>query len=55
LNGASGLENVYSQVTITRTAYQTLSSAETLAHDVFAGEHRWNGIAAIPWMKRFLS
>jgi hypothetical protein len=55
LNGASGLENVYSQLAITRRAYQTLDHEDGLAHDVFAGEHRWLGVQAIPWLKQFLA
>ena len=55
LNGASGLDNVYSQMEITRRAYQTLDSEDLLAHDVFEGEHRWNGVEAIPWLQKFLA
>jgi len=54
LNGASGLANVRPQVEIIRRAYRLLGAEEMLYHDVFSGEHRWNGVKAIPWMKRFL-
>ena len=54
LNGASGLKNVYSQMEIIRSAYKLLEAETLLAHDVFEGEHRWNGVQVIPWMKRFL-
>jgi dienelactone hydrolase len=54
LNGASGLDNVYSQMDIMRSAFGLLGAERMLAHDVFEGEHRWNGIKAIPWMKRHL-
>jgi hypothetical protein len=55
LNGASGLKNVYSQTRIMRKAYRLLGAQKLLYHDVFEGEHRWNGVQAIPWMKRFLA
>lgn len=54
LNGAGGIKNVRSQMAITRKAYRALKSADRLAHDVFSGGHRWNGVRAIPWMKRWL-
>lgn len=55
LNGASGLENVYSQMKIIRTAYRLLGAESRLAHDVFEGDHRWHGVQAIPWMKQYLT
>jgi len=55
LNGASGLENVYSQIRIMQKAYRLLGAEMMLKHDVFEGEHRWNGVMAIPWMKLFLA
>ena len=55
LNGASGMKNVCSQVAIARKAYKLLKSDDRLAHRVFAGQHRWNGVEAIPWMKQWLS
>jgi len=55
LNGASGLENVRSQMEIIRRAYRLLGAEELVRHDIFEGEHRWNGVQAIPWMKRFLA
>ena len=54
LNGASGLDNVRSQMQIIRKAYRLLNSEELLKHDIFEGEHRWNGIEAIPWMQHHL-
>ncbi len=54
LNGASGLANVRSQVDTIRRAYRALDAEDRLYHDIFEGEHRWNGVQAIPWMKRFL-
>jgi hypothetical protein len=55
LNGASGLDNVYSQMDIIRAAYRLLGAESRLAHDVFEGDHRWHGVQAIPWMKQFLA
>jgi len=54
LNGASGLANVRSQMRTIRRAYRLREALRMLKHDVFEGEHRWNGIKAIPWMKRHL-
>ncbi len=55
LNGAGGLANVTSQVEITRQAYRILGVGERLAHDVFDGEHRWNGVQAIPFLRQHLT
>jgi hypothetical protein len=55
LNGTSGLKNVYPQMDIMRSAYRLLDAEELLQHDVFEGEHRWNGVHAVPWMARFLA
>jgi len=55
LNGASGLANVLPQMETIRRAYALLGAPENLYHDVFEGEHRWNGVHAIPWMKRHLT
>ncbi len=55
LNGASGLDNVMPQVSIIRRAYRLLGAEDRLYHDVFKGEHRWNGVEAIPWMRRHLA
>jgi dienelactone hydrolase len=54
LNGASGLDNVYPQVATMRKAYELTGQGDALYHDVFKGEHRWNGVEAIPWMKKHL-
>jgi dienelactone hydrolase len=54
LNGASGLKNVESQMRIIRRAYRLLKMPQNLKHDIFDGEHRWHGVEAIPWMKKFL-
>jgi hypothetical protein len=55
LNGKSGPRNVKSQVAIARKAYRLLGAGRALRHDVFDGEHRWNGVQAIPWLKRRLA
>jgi len=54
LNGASGLKNVYSQTAIIEKAYRLLGAMRNFKHDVFEGEHRWNGARAIPWLKKHL-
>lgn len=54
LNGASGLDNVYPQVEMARSAYRLLGVEGMLVHDVFHGPHRWNGVEAIPFMQRHL-
>ena len=54
LNGASGLTNVRSQMQTIRQAYRLLETEQLLKHDIFAGEHMWHGIEAIPWMKQHL-
>lgn len=54
LNGASGVDNVLSQIHIIRKAYHLLGSEDLLKHDIFEGEHRWNGVEAIPWMQHHL-
>ena len=55
LNGQAGVKNVTSQVRITRQAYRGHGAAERLAHDIFPGPHKWHGVAAIPWVKRWLT
>jgi len=55
LNGASGLANVRSQMRTMRKAYRLLDAQRMLKHDIFRGEHRWNGVKAVPWMKYHLA
>lgn len=55
LNGARGVRNVCEQVAITRKAYKLLEAGDCLGHDIFAGPHRWNGVQAIPWMRKQLT
>lgn len=54
LNGASGLENVYPQISTIRSAYSLLGQEQRFAHDIFHGEHRWNGVLALPWARQHL-
>lgn len=54
LNGASGLANVRSQVRIARQAYRLLGADRQLAHAVFQGGHRWDGVQALPFLDRHL-
>lgn len=41
LNGASGLENVYSQMKIIESAYDVLDMKGNVMHDIHEGAHRW--------------
>lgn len=54
LNGASGLGNVRPQVNTIKKAYRALGTPRMLVHDIFEGPHRWNGVKAIPWLKKHL-
>ncbi len=55
LNGASGIDNVLNQVEIAKRAYAVLGADDRLYHDIFEGEHRWHGVAAVEWLKRWLA
>ena len=55
LNGAGGLENVYSQIRILQRAYRLLDAEDRLRHVVFEGEHRWDGVQAIPFLQQYLN
>ncbi|HRS96363.1 MAG TPA: alpha/beta hydrolase family protein [Candidatus Latescibacteria bacterium] len=54
LNGARGVENVTSQVDIIRKSYGIFGVQDRVFHDVFEGEHRWNGVHALPWLEKWL-
>ncbi len=54
LNGASGLGTVRPQVNTIKKAYRALGTPKMLVHDIFEGPHRWNGVKAIPWLKKHL-
>lgn len=54
LNGESGLENVYSQIEIARSAYSILGATDNLLHVVEHGQHKWFGNKASWFMKKYL-
>jgi dienelactone hydrolase len=54
LNGVRGIINAVEQVDIARRAYKLLGAPERIYHDIFEGEHRWNGVYAYPWLDRWL-
>lgn len=54
LNGRSGLANVTTQVATVRRAMELLGRPENLYHDIFDGEHRWNGECAYGWMLKYM-
>ncbi len=54
LNGKSGLGNVVPYVEKVRQAYALYEQENALAHDIFPGEHRWNGVCSIPWLEGLL-
>jgi hypothetical protein len=54
LNGERGIVNVTEQLAITQQAYELLGVRDHVAHTVFDGEHRWDGIDALPWVDRWL-
>ncbi len=53
LNGASGVENVRSQIAIAERVFDLLGG--DLQHDVFTGEHRWHGERSVPWLVQQLA
>lgn len=54
LNGEGGIENVVSQVEITKRAYALLGEEDRLYHHVFDTGHRWNGEKAVEWLLRWI-
>jgi len=54
LNGASGLENVKSQIKIAKRAYHLFNAEDALKNVVFDGEHRWDGKQSVKWMNQWL-
>lgn len=54
LNGSRGIINTIEQVEIAMQAYVMLEAPDHLYHDIFEGEHRWNGTLAYPWLDRWL-
>ena len=55
LNGESNLDNVVPYVCQVHTAYNLLGVPENIYHDIFEGEHRWNGVHAIPWIVKHMN
>ena len=55
LNGASGTENVVTQIKIAGKAYKLLGARDRLRHDIFEGPHKWHGVESIPWMVKWLT
>jgi len=53
LNGASGVDNVRSQLAIAARVFDLLGGE--LQHDIFTGGHRWHGERAVPWLVRQLN
>lgn len=51
LNGASGIDNVYSQVRIARGAYGLFGADEKLVHSVHTGVHEWVGDGMLDFIK----
>ena len=54
LNGARGVVNAEEQVAITRQAYELLGAGDELYHHIFAGQHQWSGVKALPWLATHL-
>ncbi|MBB3111760.1 hypothetical protein FHS18_003828 [Paenibacillus phyllosphaerae] len=54
LNGRRGMANVLPQVELVRDVYKIYNAEEQLEHDVFDGEHEWNGRMAQPFLNRWL-
>jgi hypothetical protein len=54
LNGESGLDNVKSQLDITRGAYDLLGMPDKLIHSISHGGHRWYGDKAGWFMETYL-
>jgi dienelactone hydrolase len=54
LNGRSGLGNVLPYVNHARKAYALFNKEDAIYHDIFEGEHRWNGTASVEILKQNL-
>lgn len=55
LNGERGIANTIEQVAIARRAYELYGVPDRLVQHIFAGEHRWCGEQAIPWLCKHLT
>lgn len=54
LNGQDNLGNVIPQVDTVRRAMALYGLPDNIFHDIFKGEHRWNGEKAYPWLLKHL-
>lgn len=54
LNGKDGIDNVLPQVNKLLKAAALYGKKSFVSHDIFPGEHRWNGVKALPWLKKHL-
>ena len=54
LNGAPGLDNVYPQVEIARSAFRLYGAEEKLKHSVHPGGHQWVGTGVIEFFNENL-
>lgn len=52
LNGKDGLGNVLPQVEKVRQSMRLFGKEENLVHDIFDGEHRWNGDKAYGFVEK---
>ena len=55
LNGKSGLDNVYPYVEQVRRAFALYGREDDFCHDVFHGPHRWNGVASMERLSRYMN
>jgi dienelactone hydrolase len=39
----------------TRLVYESEGAGDRLEHDIFEGDHQWHGVAAVPFLNRWLS
>ncbi|HIU75341.1 MAG TPA: hypothetical protein IAC62_05635 [Candidatus Pelethocola excrementipullorum] len=51
LNGRDGLRNVLTQVEKVRMALELFGKEKNLFHDIFEGEHKWNGDYVYQWVE----
>lgn len=54
LNGISGINNVISQVEITKKAFRLFNEEEKLRHSIHEGGHEWNGRDVLAFIKKWL-
>lgn len=54
LEGEPGLDNVYPQVEIARSAYTLLGVPDRIVHSIHEGGHQWVGKGVIPFFDKYL-